>query len=71
MISIQAKDGSLYQYQETLGVIIKDGVVQSTSDYEPMYIPGTTEFSGVYNKLTKQVISMSGDIGDLINPGEL
>ena len=71
MTGIQGKDGSYYQYNESLGVIIKDGIVQSTTEYEPLYIPGTDEFSGVYDKMAKKVISMSGDIGDLKNNSEI
>ncbi len=62
---IYGKDGSVYQYNEALGMIIKDGVVQSTSDYEPLYIPGTLEWYGVYDKTAGKIISNSGDIGDI------
>lgn len=71
MITVNAKDGSVYQYQETTGLIIKDGVVQSTTDYEPLYIPGSAEFSGVLDKTNGTVISMTGDIGNYVNYGTI
>lgn len=70
MITIQAKDGSAYQYNEATGLIVKDGVVQSSAEYEPLYLPGTAEFSGVYDKMAGKVISMTGDIGDASTGGD-
>ncbi len=71
MISIYGKDGSVYQYNESLGMIVKDGIVQSTAEYEPLYVPGTTEFCGVHCKLNKTVITMTGDIGELKNQPDI
>ena len=71
MTGITGKDGSLYQYNDALGMIIKDGVVQPTTDYEPLFVPGTVEFCGIYCKLTKQVISLTGDVAELKNTLEI
>jgi len=67
MTGIQGKDGSWYQYNDSLGMIIKDGVVQPTTDYEPLFVPGSIEFCGILCKLTKQVISMTGDVAEFRN----
>lgn len=65
MIQIMGKDGSSYQYNEAMGFVIKDGVVQSSAEYEPLYIPGSTEVCGIQDKMAGKVITLTGDIGDL------
>lgn len=65
MNEIYGKDGSLYQYKPELGMIVKDGVIMPTTEYEPLYVPGTIEFCGVLSKVSGQIISMTGDIGNI------
>jgi len=65
MTEIIGKDGSTYQYRPELGMIVKDGVIMPTTEYEPLYIPGSIEFCGVLNKVSGQIISMTGDIGNI------
>jgi len=65
MNEIYGKDGSRYQYRPELGMILKDGQVMPTTEFEPLFVPGTLEFSGVLDKVSGKIISLTGDIGGI------
>ena len=69
MIDIYTSDG-IYRYDEESNRIIKNGVVLSSSQVEPVFSDVTNRsnppvFSGIWRKDTNQIITRSGNTHDV------
>lgn len=74
MINISANDNNFYSYDEETEFIIKNGVITSSSDFEPVFTrDGKDEgglppiFIGIFDKKNNKLISINGKVNNLTN----
>ena len=72
MTSVFDEQGNVFKYDSSTGLITKNDVIVSSEQYEPLFLTHLDgsmppEFTGVWLKMTGQVLGASGKKRRLIN----
>lgn len=68
-MKIVENGGSIFEYTEENGLISKDGVIVSGSEYEPVFTrdnEGKPLFCGILFKFSNKFLSLSGNKSSLV-----
>ena len=74
MIDIYTIKGERYSYDDTTMRLFKDGTLLSQVVAEPVFqnnSSGIPEFAGIYLKDSNKIISLSGNIHQIVDPNSI
>ena len=74
MIDIYTIKGERYSYDDTTMRLFKDGTLLSQVVAEPVFqnnSSGIPEFAGIYLKDSNKIISLSGNINQIVDPNSI
>ena len=74
MIDIYTIKGERYSYDDTTMRLFKDGTLLSQVVAEPVFqnnSSGIPEFAGIYLKESNKIISLSGNINQIVDPNSI